>query len=112
VRTKIVYHESVRNQVREWIRRLSATEPGGELIATIALNELKTHLAEHHGEIPEAEKVQNLSPPIFWWQFTSETWISYVIIDSGRWLWKKRRIVIISLGERPEDPGYSVVPHA
>ena len=100
---QVRFHESAEQSLRTWIAELSAQEPNGAFMAALYLDDMQERLAGLAGELHEAIPDRTAVPVRYWWEYLPGFWIAYIVRDEGWWLWKKRRLIIVSVGEDPPD---------
>jgi len=54
MRVTVVYHEQVRNRLRAWLAELAAREPGGDVVARVAIDLIRDRFAECNRDPPES----------------------------------------------------------
>jgi hypothetical protein len=101
VDVSVRFHESVEADLHAWLADL-LRRPGGAVLASTYLDEMRKHLTALAGELPEAIADQTRRPVEYWWEYLPGFWIAYVRRDEG-WFRKRRRIIIVSVGGRPPD---------
>ena len=104
MRVTIIYHERVRNWLREWLAELTAREPGGQLMARVAIDLIRERFTECNGNPPEAINDRVLGPALRWWRFSDGFWLGYVVRDRGFGPWRTRRVIISEVRVCPPDP--------
>jgi hypothetical protein len=98
------FHRRAAPGLAQWMLSLV---PLGELRRVYyraTIEELKRRLAESQGEVPEAHLTGEGENRAFWWQFTPGLWVGYRWRDRGRWLWKRREVIVISIAEHLPGP--------
>jgi hypothetical protein len=101
MRTEFYVHESAREELAAWLADLASRAPNGAMIAQIALESIRTILLRNQGILSKAIPDVEFTPTRYWWEFSPGDWVSYVVLDSGFWRWKRRRIIVFSVGETP-----------
>ena len=70
MRTTVVYSESIRARLREWLAELAAREPGGEVVARVATDLIRERFTECGGDPPGAVDDQAYGRQLRWWQYS------------------------------------------
>jgi hypothetical protein len=103
VRVAITYHEQVRNRLRAWLAELAAREPGGHVIARVAIDLIRERFTECEGDPPEAVDDPDRGAAIRRWRFSGGFWLGYVVRDRGFGPWRSRRVIIAEARVCPPD---------
>ena len=103
MKTLFHFHERALPGLRQWISEVAAREPGGGMIAQLILDDIRATLSSFRGELPDTIADVTSDPILYWWRYDRDFWISFVVRERGLWKWKRRRIIVYSVGERPPD---------
>ena len=83
MKTLVQFHERTLTALRIWINDLSQREPGGQLIASMLLDDIEQTLVLTKGSPRQAILDQSCEPSLHWWQYDRDYWISYVVREKG-----------------------------
>ena len=104
MRTTVTFHESVRQPLQEWLARLAARRPGGEIIARVALDDIVGQLIESPGKLRETID-DTVKPSLYWWEYMPGIRLAYMIRHRGFGPWRTRRIIVVEVAEHPPSQG-------
>ncbi len=83
MRVTVELTERVKPSARSWRRSLSPNRDDQRLFAQTYLDEFGQRAARYAGRVPDAMLDATETPPVWWCQLTSVTWIGYVIEVRG-----------------------------
>jgi hypothetical protein len=112
MRITVVYHEQIREALRDWLAELAAREPGGEVVARVATDVIRERFAECGGDPPEAVTHGVPGSRLRWWHYTRGFWLGYSVRSRGFGPWRSRRVIVAEVRVCPPDPDPSAVARA
>jgi len=104
MRVTVSYHRSARGMLRQWLSAIAAREPGGELMARVAIEVIRERFVETGGDPPEAVNDETRGRAFRWWEYTEGFWVGYVVRTRGFGPFRSRRVIVVEVEERPPAP--------
>jgi hypothetical protein len=100
---RVSIHRSAENDLRAWVHR-EAEDEEREALIRLFVEELVRVLETQGGQIPAAERVGTGTPPVYWWRYTGEIGVQFLVRDERRTLFRGSRRRVIVTGFRPDVP--------
>jgi hypothetical protein len=105
MRVTVVYHDEVREPLRAWLAELTTREPGGPILARVAIEVTRNRFVECGGDPPESRDDAVRGPSVRWWMYSEGFWLGYMIRDQGIGPWRTRRVIIVEARVYPPGQG-------
>src|SRR5205823_3348765 len=90
------FHLDTKPALLRWRTRLGPTEEDRRRWYSLLLRVMRDRLEQYEGVTPEAVGDQRITPTVYWWQFTDELMIQYIVTEEapkGRGWWDIGRLL-------------------
>jgi hypothetical protein len=103
MRVSVTIHETAREQFEDWLRGEEDDTNRGRLNRIYA-EELIRILAETAGEVPQAVCVRDDEPKVYWWRYSDEMTVTFMVKKERMLALGRVRRIIITGFRRETDP--------